>query len=318
MRVSVVIPTYNRQHSIGPAVESALSQAGCAVEVIVSDDHSSDDTVAWLQQVYAGRPVRVLANQGLKGPAGGRNTGIKASQAEFVALLDSDDQFLPGHLAAALRVFQQHPKVDVVFGRAQYERHGQPVDYMGPNFERKLGRASRAHADADVVVFDEGFFSHLLRDGCWFNLSSVVLRLPAAQQLMNEQLRISEDYEFWVRLARQHRFACLLRPQIRYALHDDNISFEADHKAAGHAPKLIQALDIIRAYPDLRAADLALVDEQVAGILFDWAYRCRQRREWAEAAGLHLRALRRGQRLRNLAAIAKLPLLALLPSSQHP
>jgi glycosyltransferase involved in cell wall biosynthesis len=312
MTLSVVIPTYNRRHVLGTAIDSALSQQGCGpVEVVVSDDRSTDGTTDWLATTYAGRPVRVLTNQGMKGPAGGRNTGIRAARGELVALLDSDDAFLPGHLAAAADVLRRFPDVDVVFGRARYERNGVPEDYMGPNFDRKLAAAPTVHRDDQVVVFGDGFFSHLLAYGCWFNLSTVVMRASAARELMNEQLRISEDYEFWVRLSRRHRFACLLQPQIRYTLHDENISFEADHQAAGHAPRLIQALQVMRGYPGMAASDLALIDRQMADILFDWAWRCRQAGNWRQAAGLHWQSLRRGRLLDNLLALAKLPLLAL-------
>ena len=90
-------------------------------------------------------------------------------------------------------------------------------------------------------MFSAGFFTHLLEHGCYFNLSTVVLRAAAARALMREELRIAEDYEFWVRLSRTHRFACLDRPQIRYTLHDDNISFESDGLAAQHAPSQLAA-----------------------------------------------------------------------------
>ncbi len=315
MLVSVVIPTYNRRHTIAPAIDSALAQRadGIALEVLVVDDASTDATADWLPQAYAGQPVRLLRNQGLKGPAGGRNTGIAAARGELVALLDSDDQFLPGHLAQALAAFAAHPELGLVFGRARYERNGVREDYMGPNFERKLAAAGKSHVDAGLVVFDERFVDHLLRDGCWFNLSSVVLRAEAARLRMDERLRISEDYEFWVRLARSHRFGCLLDEQIRYALHDENISFEADASAEGHAPRLLLALEIIRGHAGVDAAQRALIDDQRATVLADWAYRCRLHRRWREAAALHWRSLRLGRVAPNLLALAKLPLHALRP-----
>lgn len=313
MTVSVVIPTYNRRHVIGQAVDSVLQQSVGDVEVIVVDDGSTDGTAGWLADRYAGRSVRVLPNAGLKGPAGGRNTGMRAARGDFIALLDSDDSFLPGHLAAALAAFEQEPTLDVVFGRARYERNGVPEDYMGPNFERKLALARRQTRDDGLVLFDEGFFEHLLRHGCWFNLSSVVLRRRCVGSGMNESLRISEDYEFWVRLSRHHRFGCLPGEQIRYTLHDDNISFEAAGSTADHAPRLLQALDAMRAYDGLTRAQRHLIDEQAAGILFDWAYRCRLGRRFTEAAGLHWRSLRHGLRARNLWALAKLPAQALRP-----
>ena len=310
--LSVVIPTYNRRHVIAPAIESALNQQCGEIEVIVVDDGSTDGTPEWLATEYADRPVICRRNEGLKGPAGGRNTGIRAARGDFIALLDSDDAFLPHHLADALAAFERHPNLGVVFGRARYERAGVEVDYMGPNFTRKLGLAPKTFEDEHIAVFGNDFFDHLLAQGCWFNLSSVVLRKEAATLLMNETLRISEDYEFWVRLSRRFRFACLKGQQIRYTLHDDNISFEAVKSSADHAPRLLTALEIMRAYPDLTRSQLRLIDDQRAGILFDWAYRCRMAGEWRQAASLLLRSLQLGMRVANITALAKLPVQMLV------
>jgi GT2 family glycosyltransferase len=306
MQFSVVIPTFNRRHTLGRAIDSALAQASDALEVIVVDDGSSDGTAAWLGEAYATRPVRLLANTGLKGPAGGRNTGMRAARGEFIALLDSDDAFMPGHLAAALAAFQRFPELGLVFGRARYERNGQAEDYMGPNFTRKLGLAPKRFEDEQLAVFDAEFFTHLLEYGCWFNLSSVVLRRAGVAEGMNEQLRISEDYEFWVRLSRRMVFGCLKSEQIVYTLHDENISFEAAGSAADHAPRLLLALDIMGRYPGLSGLQRSLIDRQAAGVLFDWAYRCRLQHRWGEAARLHLRSARRGLRRANGVALLKL------------
>ncbi len=312
MKVSVVIPTFNRMGTLAGAIDSVLAQTHAVDEIIVVDDGSTDGSPAWLAEKYAGSIVRILRNEGLKGPAGGRNTGIRAARGDVVALLDSDDAFLPHHVADALAAFASHQDVGAVFGRARYERAGVEVDYMGPNFARKLGLAPKQFEDEQIAVFGDGFFDHLLAQGCWFNLSSVVLRKEAAALLMNETLRISEDYEFWVRLSRRFRFACLKKQQIRYSLHDDNISFEAVKSSADHAPRLLTALEIMRAYPDLKRSQLQLIDDQRAGILFDWAYRCRMAGEWRQAAALLMRSLQLGRRVANITALAKLPVQMLV------
>jgi glycosyltransferase involved in cell wall biosynthesis len=315
MKVSVIIPTWNRRALVGAAIDSALAQAapGLELEVLVVDDRSTDGTVEWLAEAYAGRPVQVLPNRRSKGPAGARNTGLLAAQGELVALLDSDDAYLSGHLAAAAAAFAAHPKLEVLFGRAQYEREGRAVDYMGPNFARKLARAPVSYEDGELLLFGPGYFSHLLEFGCYFNLSTVVLRREAACELMSEDLRIAEDYEFWVRLARSRGFGCLKAAQIRYCLHEDNISFESAPHAAGNAPMLLRAYQRMLAYPDLDAADVVRIRENIAEVLFDWGYRCRLRRQLGEAARRHLQSLRFGRRRANLIALAKLPLIALLP-----
>lgn len=313
MRFAVVIPTYNRRHCLGRAIESALSQAreGVEVSVFVVDDRSTDGTLEWLAETYPGGHVTGLTNLGRKGPAGGRNTGLSAAAStgavDAVAFLDSDDRFLDGHLAESAALLERTAGVDVVFGRARYLQSGVEVPYMGPNFEAKLAATPVVERTQAWSVFDrERFFGSLLRHGCWFNLSSVVLSAAAAAERMQEELRVSEDYEFWVRLSRQFGFACLHRPQVEYTLGDDNISFEADKAVEGHAPQLLAALDLISAYEGLDEADKSVLMDQQASVLFDWAWRARQAGRNAESWRLHQRSLRHGRRMDNLAALAKL------------
>ena len=123
---------------------------------------------------------------------------------------------------------------------------------------------------------------------------------------MREELRVSEDYEFWVRLARHHGFACLHAPQIEYTLGDDNISFEAERAVEGHSPQILQALEAIAAYEGLNAEERAIVAAQRAGVLFDWGWRARLAGRTADAWQLHCRSLALGRRAANLAALAKL------------
>jgi glycosyltransferase involved in cell wall biosynthesis len=305
MLVSVVIPTFNRRERIGGAIRSVLEQQGVNVEILVVDDGSTDGTKDWLEREFSDAPLRVIANARSKGPAGARNTGILHVQGDIVALLDSDDRFLPGHLQAGLDVFLQAPRVSVIFGPARYVHNGRQVDYMGPNFIKKLSLAERQSDVPGGFVLAPSFFEHLLQFGCFFNLSSVMLRAGAARNLMNETLRISEDYEFWVRLARTERFACLEAPQIEYAIHDDNVSFEKTGLDSNNAPDVIKALDVIGNYENLSGAQRRLLSGQKASVLFDWAYNSRQHRRYLEALRLHGYGLLCGSRRKHLLAMSK-------------
>jgi GT2 family glycosyltransferase len=91
--VSVVIPTYNRATMVERAVRSALAQDYEALEVVVVDDGSSDDTAARLA-VFGDR-VRLVCHPVNRGASAARNTGIEAARGEYVALLDSDDLWAP-------------------------------------------------------------------------------------------------------------------------------------------------------------------------------------------------------------------------------
>jgi len=311
---SVIIPTFNRRQYIGKAIDSVLSQSEGDVEVIVVDDGSSDGTVEWLFEKYCNQPVRVLKNSRRKGPAGARNCGILAATGDFIALLDSDDCFLPNHLTEVRQVFERYPGIDVVFGRAVYEQNGVAVDYMGPNFEKKLRMAPKTKVDENVLVLSDDFFTHLLEYGCYFNLSTVVIKINAARELMNEELRIAEDYEYWVRLSHKYRFACLNRPQISYLLHDNNISFEDAGSAADNSPSLLMAYKIILNYPALKKNQINIIRRHMADELFSWGYRCRKKKRFREALSLHLQSLKKGRRLENIVALLKIALIGVFPS----
>lgn len=99
--VSVVIAAYNVQNCIERAVRSALDQAGPSIEVVVVDDGSSDHTVAVLQGITDPR-LRVLRLSVNAGPSAARNAAFSAARGEWMAVLDGDDAFAPGRLAALL------------------------------------------------------------------------------------------------------------------------------------------------------------------------------------------------------------------------
>lgn len=95
IQISAVIPTYNRGHLIHRAIESVLSQQYAPTEIIVVDDGSTDETAAAVKRF--GDRVRYLQQKN-GGSAAARHNGICAAQSPWVALLDSDDTWTPGHL----------------------------------------------------------------------------------------------------------------------------------------------------------------------------------------------------------------------------
>lgn len=318
MKISVIIPTFNRREKIVGAIDSVLSQVGVELEVIVVDDGSSDGTKSWLEQAYGGQGLLVLCNKRCKGPAGARNTGILAATGELIAFLDSDDFYLPGHLQEAHELLRSDTEIGLVFGRSRYECNAEVVEYMGPNFEKKLDRAPTVLQTEQYRKFSADYTDHLLEYGCYFSLCTVVMRAGDAAELMKEELRVAEDYEFWVRLSRTRRFACLHRQQSCSVLHDGNISFETQTSAAQHAPSQLAAYEFMLSYPALTPKQVALIKNKMAEVLFNWGYRCRLRQEWREAARLHWRALHFGLVGTNMAALLKLPLVAVLRNWRRP
>lgn len=97
--VSVVVPVWNREGTIERAIRSALEQTQPPLEVIVCDDGSTDGTADILRRLAREDPrVRVISAGRSGGPAAPRNRGLGHAEGEWVAFLDSDDEWLPGKL----------------------------------------------------------------------------------------------------------------------------------------------------------------------------------------------------------------------------
>jgi glycosyltransferase involved in cell wall biosynthesis len=105
--VSVVIPSFNRGHCIKPCIESVLAQSYRDLEVIVIDDGSVDDTRDQVSSVSDAR-IRYIAHNQNRGGAAARNTGIRKSQSEFIAFLDSDDRWTPDKLEKQLQLLRMN------------------------------------------------------------------------------------------------------------------------------------------------------------------------------------------------------------------
>ena len=104
--ISAVMPAFNAERFLAEAIRSVLAQSLPPVEVIVVDDGSTDSTGEIARSF--GEPVRCIRQQNA-GPSAARNRGIREARGEFIAFLDADDWWLPGHLAAAARVLVAHP-----------------------------------------------------------------------------------------------------------------------------------------------------------------------------------------------------------------
>jgi hypothetical protein len=116
--ISVVIPTFQRRDTVGTAVSSVLDQVDPADEVIVVDDGSTDGTVEALRDRFGDRIVVIPRDNG--GPAAARNSAIAAATSEVISFLDSDNRWLPEHLAVTRALFAAHPESVLVATQRNY------------------------------------------------------------------------------------------------------------------------------------------------------------------------------------------------------
>lgn len=119
---SIIIPAYQAAAFVADAVESALTQTAPAHEVIVCDDGSTDDLAGALEP-YRGQLTLLHKEHG--GVAGARNVAMRAATGDFVAVLDADNRFLPGYLAALTELAVARPDLDILTTDAFLELDGQ-------------------------------------------------------------------------------------------------------------------------------------------------------------------------------------------------
>ncbi|MEM6324322.1 MAG: glycosyltransferase family A protein [Pseudomonadota bacterium] len=190
-RSSVIIPAYNSAASLPASIEAALAQTQPALEILVIDDGSTDDTAAVAARY--GNRIRLL-RQANAGQGAARNHGLREARGEFVTFLDADDCWEPDFLAVMEPFLTAHPKL-VAASCAFAAERGAGV-YHGPDNYRAL-----AEHHPNGLILDDFFAFWADKDH--IRTGTALIRRSAIDQagFQNPDLRISQDLEYWALLA---------------------------------------------------------------------------------------------------------------------
>jgi glycosyltransferase involved in cell wall biosynthesis len=270
-RVSVIVPTWNREKLVVRAVRSALAQTYRNIEVIVVDDGSTDGTLAALKELASGDPRLLVVPAGHSGlPAVARNRGIEIARGRYVAFLDSDDEWLPGKLEAQVAQLEARP--------------GLALTYADAFVEEKGVRRSTTLLDAYPMRQSRVFGPLVLGN---FVPTSTVLARRSALRLAggfdeSRRLRAFEDYDLWLRIALRGEMGCLREPLAVYHRHETNLSSDVLHDNLKRRAVLAR---FAASRADLTAAERKLVRAGMARVLKNLGRecirRCRARRSRA-------------------------------------
>ena len=289
MDLSVIIPAYNRERTVGATIESVLA-CGADAEIVVVDDSSTDRT-AEVAGGYGGR-VKVVGRPN-GGPAAARNTGLEHATGGVVAFLDSDDIWHPGVVPDGLRVLRDHPDIDVLFCETLC---GNDADGYA-RLSETTGRGAFAGLLTDPVRpglyrLDRPRFVPRMIDRNQVFLGSTLVRRPVldASGGFDPGLFGGEDYEICLRWAVGHRFAFLDRPLARYEKHPGGLSADPDRMAREFA----RATKAFAGHPALTPAERGLARRKLRHLLFEYAYLAHDRGDPAEARRRFAAALRDG------------------------
>jgi glycosyltransferase involved in cell wall biosynthesis len=216
--VSVVIPAYNCARTLPATVASVLMQTVDDFEVVIVDDGSRDDTLAVARRIADPR-VRALTRPN-GGAAAARNTGIQASRGRYVALLDSDDLWLPQKLERQLLVLEGDRGVFAVQSGAVFV-----------NDELKVLHVAPCEPSADPLV-DALLFRNMPN-----TMSTLVIARNKFDEmgLFDTSLEILEEWDMIIKVARHCNLASLEEPLSLYRVHPGNRSRNlAIHIEPGH------------------------------------------------------------------------------------
>jgi len=206
-RVSVIVPVFNRPEFVRHAIDSALAQE-CpgGFEVIVVDDGSTDETPAVLAAY--GHQIHVVRQEN-GGVARARNAGFAAARGDYLALLDSDDIWLPGKLAAQVALLDAHPHAGFA--------HSDVEEFFEGGRQTKWTRRP-------VIATGEVLRALLRRN--FVHTMTVMLRRVAIEEVGDFDPRYPpcEDWDLWLRICEHRGVVGDPRAWVRTRVHEGGIS----------------------------------------------------------------------------------------------
>ena len=210
MKISVVIPTFNRISLVARAIDSVLKQSLNPYEIIVVDDGSDDGTSEMIQNKY--KSIKLIQQQN-NGVSAARNNGIKHAKGDWIALLDSDVEWTEKKLENQVDRLIKTPEYDFCHTNEIWIRNGVRVN------QRKK------HEKYGGYIFDKCL------DICRISPSSVLFRKNILDHVgwFDDQLPVCEDYDLWLRITSEYRILFIDEPLIiKYGGHDDQLSHSVE------------------------------------------------------------------------------------------
>lgn len=228
--VSIVMPCFNRAFLLSRSIDSVVAQSYKNWELIIVDDRSSDDIESVVKE-YSNKDNRIkyYLNECKKGPAGARNCGIIHSMGEYIAFLDSDDQWMKQHLNTCVDIMTKR-SINVCLSLWYKNDNGKLIksdELCGfkTNF-KLLNLKLNPKQDGNKWFFGRGYneFS-LLHDFYCSHINTLVLNRKVIEKvgMFNEKLHTSEDDEFLFRISNCFGFCFIYDYHFIYNANEDGL-----------------------------------------------------------------------------------------------
>ncbi|PSN20099.1 hypothetical protein C7271_03905 [filamentous cyanobacterium CCP5] len=188
---SIVLPTYNRRHCIEKSIASVLRQSLSDYELLIVDDGSTDGTGSWLIKTYPPNKysqIQIFILPENQGPAKARNVAIKSARGQWIAFIDSDDEWNLTFLEEHLRALQKHENAAMSACDAIASQLDNPDQAI--------------HAESKVWSIYPNATHHMLMSSMIWSTSLVVINRHCLLKAgcFNEDLSMCEDRELYLRV----------------------------------------------------------------------------------------------------------------------
>lgn len=211
--VSIVIASYNHAAFVQACVQSVLAQDFQDFEIVVTDDGSSDATVERLQALASPR-INLNVFPGNRGACVAMNDAIGRARGRYIAVLNSDDRFLPGKLRRQVEFLQQHPDIGAVFGWPAFiDERGQPFSDATHKDHAVFHQANRPRQQWLRHFFDHG-------NALCHPTAMLRREVYDAVGLYDPRLAQVPDLDQWIRLCMVYEIHVLPEPLTAFRIRD--------------------------------------------------------------------------------------------------
>jgi len=258
--ITVVIPTYNRASFLREALQSVFAQTLKPMEVIVVDDGSTDETLEMCEKEFPWVRYYYQENRGV---SAARNVGIKASRGDWIALLDSDDAWVPEKLEEQWQFVQENQEAKIVQTEEIWIRKGKRVN------PKKIHQKKSGWIFEDCIPL------------CIISPSAVMIHKDVINKigLFDEELGTCEDYDLWLRIS-LHYPIYLLEKSLIIKRNGHMGQLSATH---GQDANRVQALLKILKDPEMNVTQTDLVKKDIIRRSKILAQGCLKREKLEEA-----------------------------------
>ncbi|MFB6226496.1 MAG: glycosyltransferase family 2 protein [Candidatus Paceibacteria bacterium] len=210
--VSIIIPTYNRANFLPTTIKSAINQTYDNTEIIVVDDGSTDHTQEVVEKIQEKHPkIQYYWQENSGGAAKPKNKGIKKSKGKYIAILDSDDEYLPTKVEKQVEAFKHKDIEDLMAvgcgAKEVYIEKDEQREFIVPNYSNPLKELLKHDymGSGSAMMYKRSLFDKV--------------------GFFDEKLKSGQDAEMRLRIATNgYKFYFIQQALIKYKIHKGNIS----------------------------------------------------------------------------------------------